>query len=85
MSAEIRSVGVCAREIEALQPELAARETEVNGTSYRLTCHQRDTGCPNRGAKLSLGRFPRVRSTSKVEGRAGRDHLVHGHCRHGQG
>ena len=66
MSSETRKVDGCARETEALHPELAAREAQIGAMFCQLTQNRRDKGCLIRRVRAALSRVSRSRSTSKV-------------------
>jgi len=66
MSSETRKVDGCARETEALHPELAAREAQIGAMFCQLTQNRRDKGCLIRRVRVALSRVSRSQSTSKV-------------------
>ena len=68
MSSETRKVDGCARETEALHPELAAREAQIGAMFCQLTQNRRDKGCLSRRVRAALSRVSRSQShsTSKV-------------------
>ena len=65
-SSKANKVDGCARETEALHPELAAREAQIGAMFCQLTQNRRDKGCLIRRVRAALSRVSRSRSTSKV-------------------